>query len=201
MKARVIFILSILLLLFSCIKEEDYFKETAEGRNFFSFTMNGTKFHQETSGGFPSEYPTRRYAKYKIEEEDGDIEISADLNSTQFPFISMDLALDNVYSGSKMQPDTIVLRYLYLPYIFEPIWREYVNKDGGWWGTTVKREAEYRPVNITKAEVKIRKWSPDERILAGNFTFSGHYADSTGTIHNIKVTDGKFDLTDQVYPR
>jgi hypothetical protein len=48
--------------------------------------------------------------------------------------------------------------------------------------------------------LKIRKWSPDEKILSGNFTMAGHYADSTGKVTNFNVNDGMFDVTDDAYP-
>ena len=64
----------------------------------------------------------------------------------------------------------------------------------------IDREAEYRHVTVTNSTLKIRRWSREQKILAGNFTLQGQYADSTGKVIPFNVTDGMFDVTDDTYP-
>ena len=194
-----------LLALYGCSKYEDEPKETSEGRNTLSFTACGFRYFQYETGGFI--YPLHRWAKYSYYEEDGRFEIVADVtsryDSTPHPIfsdISIVLASENVYSGSILQPIDIALSYLYLPRINGPEeWQDSPNGNGGYWTHAEVRHEEYREANISEAMVQIRKWSPEERILAGNFTIKGNYADSTGKVHNIEINDGLFDLTDTYY--
>ena len=64
----------------------------------------------------------------------------------------------------------------------------------------IDRKAEYRKVSVTLSSLKVRKWDQDKNILSGNFTMTGHFADSTGKVFKFKVEDGMFDVTDQAYP-
>lgn len=193
-------LLAVLSAACSCerLNPDVYFKETSSGRNVLSFTLNGEKVYQAISGGFPSEYPIMRHATYKEDEGNGEIVIEARLDHKRFSRISFSIPSGEVKENATLRP-AVDFEYLYLPQIAH--WGP-PETGPGYTATPliIDRKAEYRHVTVTNSMLKIRKWSPDEKILSGNFTMAGHYADSTGKVTNFNVNDGMFDVTDDAYP-
>ena len=139
-----------------------------------------------------------RHATYKEDEGNGEIVIEARLDHKRFSRISFSIPSGEVKENATLRP-AVDFEYLYLPQIAH--WGP-PETGPGYTATPliIDRKAEYRRVTVTSSMLKIRKWSPDEKILSGNFTMAGHYADSTGKVTNFNVNDGMFDVTDDAYP-
>ena len=156
--------------------DSDYYfnKETTDGNGTLSFTIDNLKINQQNSGGFLS--PLYRWAKYNIDEETSVATIFAALiskgyyiNTMPFPEITFTFSSDLLESGAEFTE------------VETEFWYRY-------------REAEYQLVDVSETKIRIRKWSPDEHILAGNFTMTGQYTDSLGVVHPFAVKNGLFDL-------
>ena len=182
----------------SCEDIDSFFVESSSGRNVLSFTLNGERVYQQRSGGLPSEYPLCRHATYRYDSENETITVDARLHHKCFSEISLTLPAGKVANGASISPEMYMV-YLYLPQIAH--WGA-PEVGEGYTATPliVDRKAEYRDATIKKSSVRIRRWDPDARVLAGNFTMEGHYQDSTGRIIPFKVTDGMFDVTDDLLP-
>lgn len=187
---------ALLLTFASCerLNPDIYFEETSSGRNVLSFTLNDEKVYQAISGGFPSEYPLTRHATYQRDTVEGNIIIAARLSHKRFSYISFTVPEEQVTEGATISP-SVYFEYLYLPRIAH--WGE---PDGYGTPLVIDRKAEYRKVSVTLSSLKVRKWDQDKKILSGNFSMTGHFADSTGKVFKFKVEDGMFDVTDQSYP-
>lgn len=195
---RIFLAFAFLLAFSSCEDIDSFFEESASGRNVLSFTLNGEKVYQARSGGFPSEYPLCRHATYRFNPDSSSVTVEASLHGKCFSWISFSLPAGEVEKGAVIFPE-ISMEYLYLSQIAH-------------WGTPevgdgytatpliIDRQAEYRYATIKTSKVRIRRWDPDARVLAGNFTMEGQYKDSTGRVIPFKVTDGMFDVTDDIYP-
>lgn len=191
---------ALLLSLASCerLNPDIYFEETSSGRNVLSFTLNKEKVYQAISGGFPSEYPITRYATYQRDTVEGNVIIAARLSHKRFSYISFTVPEEQVTEGATISP-SVNFEYLYLPQIAH--WgKPEVTPNYTATPLVIDRKAEYRKVSVTLSSLKVRKWDQDKKILSGNFTMTGHFADSTGKVFKFKVEDGMFDVTDQAYP-
>lgn len=195
---RIFLAFAFLLAFSSCEDIDSFFEESASGRNVLSFTLNGEKVYQARSGGFPSEYPLCRHATYRFNPDSSSVSVDASLAHKCFSDISLTLPAGKVAKDASFSPELSMV-YLYLPQIAH--WGE-PEVGEGYTATplVVDRKAEYRYATIKQASVRIRRWDPDARVLAGNFTMEGHYQDSTGRVIPFKVTDGMFDVTDDIYP-
>lgn len=202
---KYLFIVAIIFLTGSCDNsrfpwDSDNNKETAEGKNTLSFTIGNLKINQATGGGFLS--PIIRHARYSIDEETAVATILASLisdgyyvNTMPFPEISFTFSSDLLESNAEFNEVETEFWYLYQPQIWH--WEE---KDEVGRIQIIDRDWEYQLVDVSETKIRIRKWSPEERILAGNFTMTGQYTDSLGLVHPFVVKDGLFDLTEGYYP-
>ena len=195
---RVFLAVAFLLAFSSCEDIDSFFVESSSGRNVLSFTLNGEKVYQARSGGFPSEYPLCRHATYSFDPDSGSVTVDARLAHKCFSEITLTLPAGKVEKGASLSPELSMV-YLYLPQIAH--WGE-PEVGEGYTATplVIDRKAEYRYATIKTSKVTIRRWDPDARVLAGNFTMEGHYQDSTGRVIPFKVTDGMFDVTDDLLP-
>ncbi|MCR5017771.1 MAG: hypothetical protein K6A64_03135 [Bacteroidales bacterium] len=211
---RYLYIVGIIILTTSCdfdfsdydVSRSDYYfnKKTAEGKGTLSFTIDNIKVNQQTSGGFI--YPIHRFAKYSIDDETSIAIINASLISNgyyvstmPFPEISFTFSSDLLESDAEFNDVETEFWYLLLPAISH-MGERIGDANGGIIPHIVDREAEYQLVDVSETKIRIRKWSPEERILAGNFTMTGQYTDSLGVVHPFSVKDGLFDLTDDYDP-
>ena len=180
--------------IFHSAKDAYYSKETEKGTNRFSFTIDHLRLYQITSGGAPSTSPPERFAKYSVNEETAVTTIYARLISSgyyvstvPFPEITFTFSSELLESGAEFCEVETEFWYLYLPRL--------CHLDSEMMQIT-DREAEYQLVDVSETKIRIRKWSPEDCILAGNFTMTGQYTDSLGVVHPFVVNDGVFDLTD-----
>ena len=197
MKSKLILGLLAIIAFVGCSKVpfflRPYFEPSESGRQTLAFFLNKKPCYQYTIGRF-SEYPRERALGYDL--SDDVITVRSRLTSKTFPFILISAPQDALADNVALQPD-IRLGYLYLPKITHDV---LINEDeygGKLFKTIVDRNAEYRLVNISESSLLVRRWDPEAHIFAGDFSFKGHYVDSSGKKHTIKVTDGVFDVTDE----
>ena len=178
--------------------EEYYSKVTASGRNVLYFTLNGEPVYQRIGGPYLS--VTYREATYKEDTEKGEMQIWAGLDNNKFLEISFTFPKDLVCDDATINDPSVYFKYCYLPEIYHWVQDPPDGISLGGKHRVVDREAEYRQVNVTTSRISIRRWSPEKKILAGNFTMQGNYTDSTGVVVHFNVTDGLFDVTDNLKP-
>lgn len=187
------YLLVISIIFVSCQKLYDFrpHEKTAVGRNVLSFYIDGEEYTQRRAGRplYISKYGERYLSS---EKSFAAFSINDDETTTIRAFIvtpkyyALDIKLpDNTFSAGATYRPEVTFYYVYLPKIRNV------------------RQAVYRKATITEARVDINTYYPkaesgkcDRPVLAGEFTFSGHYADSLGQTHYFKAEKGIFDVSD-----
>lgn len=185
--------------------EDDRYDKTALGRNVLCFTVDNIFYTQGGWGGYEKvafekdghQYLTQpfSYAVFNTDEE-GYIIAKANLGLEPF-FFELYLKIPERDIEEDMSYSPVVdLYYLYLPTI-------YGRDENGIYGRL--RRAIYRKATITEACLTVNTFYPEgdnsggrpyRPVLSGEFSFSGYYTDSLGTVCPIIAKDGFFDLSD-----
>lgn len=176
-----------LLIFMSCIfaascQKIDPFVETDEGANVLGFYLDGTKVTYETSGGFPSEYPYE-HCVYARQINADSLEINAILDNYYYNQIYFKIAFADISTERKLVDSDITLVYLYRKTPKAP--DEHI--DGG-------AHFEWATTELTASEISFRKWDPEYRILSANFSFRCKAPQFDGSVRNLNITKGNFDV-------
>lgn len=175
------FLIAILALAVGCEKV-DPFTESNEGNNILGFYLDGQKISNETSGGFPSEYPHMNCVYARAVNVDT-LEISASLDSGTYPDIYIKIPFSDISTTRMLENPDIALVYLYRRYPKPP--GEFT--DGG-----IRKEYAY--TDFVSGQISFRKWDEASKILSGNFSFKCDAPQFDGSVKHLTITRGNFDV-------
>lgn len=171
----------------SCVKKENPFLDTQEGKNTLGFYLDGKKYEYATAGGFPSEYPYSHCVYGSYFTADHKFSLSAELDSQDdLDDFSLTLINDNLKAGKKyMLTEEGSLLEVILTYVH---W----TPQGNGMSTS-----EINKIKAKSGYIEFSKFDINSKIASGRFEFEFESESESEKEEPVikKLTNGMFDAS------